>query len=257
MEVVTGSGEERTPENLDWPVSVRALASEAFPPISEVERLEKETGRVRLTGQDETFYSRRVRIDPTYLAIKSVLDFVIASTALVLLLPLLVPVALLVYLQIGRPVLFTQKRVGQDGRIFTIYKFRTMIPNPDANSTATAPDDARITPLGRLLRRTHIDELPQLWNILIGDMSLIGPRPEQPSLTAIYTAAMPEFPLRTLAKPGLSGWAQVRFGYASTADETRNKLEYDLYYLFNRGPMLDAKIVFLTIFQLFRDENVR
>ena len=241
----------------EWSAFIRKSALGGCRTLTVSEFLEIETGRVRLSDLPNSLFLRRLNGGRGYDAIKPALDFWISLIALILLVPVFAIVAVLIAITIGRPILFIQKRVGLDGKIFDMYKFRTMIINSEANVIATAVDDARVTRVGRRLRRMHVDELPQLWNILIGDMSLIGPRPEQPSLTRSYAAAVPEFSLRTLIKPGLTGWAQVRFGYAATTDETRNKLEYDLYYLFNRGPLLDAKILLLTLVQQFRDGNVR
>ena len=155
--------------------------------------------------------------------------------------------ALLIWVREGRPIFFMQDRVGLNGRVFEIVKLRTMRPGPPPASHATLRRDPRITPLGRLLRQSHIDELPQLWNIFIGDMSFIGPRPEQSRLVDTYRTALPNYDRRHLVKPGLSGLAQVRFGYATDLSETREKLGYDLEYVENFGPALDLKIVALTI----------
>ena len=126
-------------------------------------------------------------------------------------------------------------------------KLRTMGVSPVVKSIATATDDPRITPLGKILRRLHFDELPQLWNILVGEMSFIGPRPEQPDLVAYYHSVIPHYDLRHSVTPGLTGWAQVCFGYAADVQETKTKLEYDLYYVHNFGLGLDLLIVVRTI----------
>ena len=193
----------------------------------------------------------------TYRRVHRIARVGLSFVALILLSPVFALGALLILATMGRPVLFVQERVGLSGRVFKMYKFRTMLESPLANDTATAENDQRVTRIGRLLRRIHIDELPQLWNILIGDMSLIGPRPEQPSLVARYRSNIPEFNLRHAINPGLTGWAQVRFGYAANEEETRRKLEYDLYYLSHRNLLLDLKVVFLTFVVLFDPHYVR
>ena len=176
----------------------------------------------------------------------------IADIALVLLvspaaLAIVAVCAIAVVLLMGRPVLFIQDRVGRNGRKFRMLKLRTMGVSPVAKSIATATNDPRITPLGKILRRLHLDELPQLWNILVGEMSFIGPRPEQPDLVAYYHSVIPHYDLRHLVTPGLTGWAQVCFGYAADVQETRTKLEYDLYYVHSFGLGLDLLIAARTI----------
>ena len=153
---------------------------------------------------------------------------VLLFAPLILLLGLLV--ALLVYLDLGRPVLFAQERMGFGGKPFKAYKFRTMRGAP--REGAYAGEEAnRVTPLGRFLRRYRLDELPQFWNILKGDMNLIGPRPEQKVLAEAYAREIPLYPLRHAVRPGLTGWAQVEQGYAEGKEETLVKLAYDLYYI--------------------------
>jgi len=150
-------------------------------------------------------------------------------------------------LLMGRPVFFVQNRTGKGGRIFRMYKLRTMQCCPSEAVVATLKNDPRVTPFGRFLRLSHLDEIPQLWNILKGDMTLIGPRPEQPELVEAYRAAMPEYDLRHTVVPGLTGWAQVYYGYAANVEETRTKLDYDLHYIANFGPAIDLKILARTV----------
>jgi lipopolysaccharide/colanic/teichoic acid biosynthesis glycosyltransferase len=156
----------------------------------------------------------------------------------------------------GTPVLFTQKRVGYAGKVFTIYKLRTMTRAP-READATAVGDMRVTGFGRFLRRFRIDELPQLWNVLKGEMSLIGPRPEQPELARAYVSQMPAFAFRHLVRPGITGWAQIRAGYAANLAETREKLSFDLYYLKNASVTLDLEIAARTAFTLLSGRGVR
>jgi lipopolysaccharide/colanic/teichoic acid biosynthesis glycosyltransferase len=175
---------------------------------------------------------------------------VLGSAPAVLLVLLIASAA--IYLLEGRPIFFSQDRVGRGGRVFRMLKLRTMTPESCSEQIATVKDDPRITPLGRLLRQTHIDELPQLWNILVGHMSLIGPRPEQPALVDHYREKLPNYDLRHAVAPGLSGWAQVNFGYAADLAETARKLDYDLEYVQRYGPMMDFIIVVRT-FRIFLD----
>lgn len=151
------------------------------------------------------------------------------------------------------PILFRQDRVGRNGKVFRVFKYRTMkAVNADGSAETNGPQfaaakDARVTLTGRFLRHTRLDEIPQFINILKGEMSTVGPRPERPEFVRQLTSAMPFYTLRHLVKPGLTGWAQLRHGYSGTIDENLRKLEYDLYYIKNRGPLLDLAIILKTI----------
>lgn len=155
-------------------------------------------------------------------------------------------VAFLVYLDLGRPILFAQERMGLGGRPFKAYKFRTMKGLP-RDGVYAGDEASRITPLGRILRRYRLDELPQLWNVLKGEMSLIGPRPEQGVLAKAYAQEVPFYSLRHLVRPGLTGWAQVHHGYAEGKEGAWEKLSYDLYYVKHMSFWLDMRIVFRTV----------
>jgi len=163
-----------------------------------------------------------------------------------LILVLGVLVALLVYWDLGRPVIFAQERVGLGGRPFKAYKFRTMRGAP-REGVYVGEEEARLTPLGRFLRRYRLDELPQFWNILKGDMSLVGPRPEQRVLAEVYAKEIPLYPLRHSVRPGLTGWAQVQQGYTEGVEGTRLKLSYDLYYIKHLSFWLDLRILVKTL----------
>jgi lipopolysaccharide/colanic/teichoic acid biosynthesis glycosyltransferase len=143
----------------------------------------------------------------------------------------------------GGPVMFSQPRVGQGGKVFTIHKFRTMDPDAEKDGPQLATeDDARITRIGRYLRKFRLDELPQLWNVLKGDLSLVGPRPEQPVFVEQFIQSIPFYNDRHLIRPGITGWAQVNYGYADDEADTIEKLTYDLYYVKNASPWLDIHI---------------
>jgi lipopolysaccharide/colanic/teichoic acid biosynthesis glycosyltransferase len=182
--------------------------------------------------------------------------------AVVLLAPLVLAIvgiaSALIALTMGRPIFFTHHRVGIDGRPFNIFKLRTMLPATvqDA-STATRIGDTRITPLGKFLRRFRIDELPQFYNVLRGDMSLVGPRPEQPVLARAYALKLPTFTNRTMLRPGITGWAQVRGSYAADESETVHKLAYDLYYLKHASWMMDLYILLQTFKTLLTGNSAR
>jgi lipopolysaccharide/colanic/teichoic acid biosynthesis glycosyltransferase len=165
--------------------------------------------------------------------------------------------AIAILITMGGPVFFIQERVGLGGKAFRILKLRTMVQRPANHIGATLQSDGRITPLGRLLRASHVDELPQLWNILRGDMSMVGPRPEQPHLVSYYQELIPNYRLRHMVPPGLTGYAQVYFGYAANLADTRTKLEYDLHYVQDIGAFLDLRIIFKTIELLFKTSSYR
>lgn len=165
---------------------------------------------------------------------------------------------LMIKMEDGGPVFFSQERVGKNNKIFKLWKFRTMPDHGEAGGVAkpgTLP-----TKVGRLLRRTRIDELPQLWNVLRGDLSMIGPRPEVPRLVKVYEAEIPYYNIRHLIKPGLSGWAQIYHDappkFQAGVDETRKKLSYDLYYLKNRSLVIDLKVVLRTIKAILSREGI-
>jgi lipopolysaccharide/colanic/teichoic acid biosynthesis glycosyltransferase len=157
--------------------------------------------------------------------------------------------ALCICLDSGLPVLYRQRRVGQDGRVFTLYKFRSM--RVDAESTGAprwaSTGDDRTTRVGRFIRKWRLDELPQLINVLRGEMSFVGPRPERPYFVDQLTKQIPYYALRHSAKPGITGWAQVRYQYGASVDDAIEKLQYDLYYLKNRSLFLDIMIMFATV----------
>jgi len=178
---------------------------------------------------------------------KRAVDLLGAATLLVVLAPVMLLVALVVLLADGVPVLYQQERTGQGGRTYQIRKFRTMRRDAERTGAAWATDgDPRVLRIGRFLRRARLDELPQLWNVLRGDMSLVGPRPEREVFLRELKARYPLFRLRELAKPGLSGWAQLKYGYGSTVEEQGRKLEYDLYYIKNTSLFLDLVCLLAT-----------
>ena len=186
--------------------------------------------------------------DPSYDRAKRLLDVITVIAFAPLWLPLAVCVALAVRLDSKGPALYSQPRVGRDGHVFTLWKFRSMVHGLQAPGVHFAQaEDPRITRVGRLLRRSRLDELPQLFNVLMGHMSLIGPRPEQTAFVRDFAATIPSYPYRHLVRPGLTGWAQVQQGYADSADTTRIKLSYDLYYVAHYSLALDLLIAAKTV----------
>jgi sugar transferase (PEP-CTERM system associated) len=158
-------------------------------------------------------------------------------------------IALAIKLSSPGPILYRQKRVGREGIVFNCYKFRTMRADAEADSGATwaADDDPRITKVGSFLRTSRLDEIPQLWNVLIGDMSLVGPRPERPEFVEWLSREILHYNVRHTIRPGITGWAQVRYKYGSSIEDSKEKLRYDLFYVKNISPGFDLLIVFYTI----------
>jgi lipopolysaccharide/colanic/teichoic acid biosynthesis glycosyltransferase/glycosyltransferase involved in cell wall biosynthesis len=186
--------------------------------------------------------------DPSYDRAKRLLDVATVIALSPLWLPLAACVALAVRFDSKGPALYSQPRVGRDGQVFTLWKFRSMVHGLQAPGVHFAQaEDPRITRVGRVLRRTRLDELPQLFNVLMGHMSLIGPRPEQTAFVRDFAATIPSYPYRHLVRPGLTGWAQVQQGYADSADTTRIKLSYDLYYVAHYSLALDLLIAAKTV----------
>jgi sugar transferase (PEP-CTERM system associated) len=182
------------------------------------------------------------------LACKRTVDIFASSVLLILSAPLLPLVALAIYLESGRPIFFRQVRVGYKGRVFELVKFRSMVQDAEKNGPQWASrQDRRITKVGKFIRRARLDELPQLFNVLRGEMSLVGPRPERPIFCKMLEEKIPYFNLRHSARPGLTGWAQVRFRYGANIDDAKGKLELDLFYLKNLSLLVDCAILFETI----------
>ncbi|WP_419729322.1 exopolysaccharide biosynthesis polyprenyl glycosylphosphotransferase [Lichenicola sp.] len=177
------------------------------------------------------------------------LDIVVAVLLAILTAPLMLVTALLVALDSPGPVIYRQERVGRDGQRFVILKFRSMRTDAEGDGVArfASPRDSRATRFGSFIRKVRLDELPQLYNILRGDMSIVGPRPERPDFVRMYEASIPLYRMRLQVKPGLTGWAQVNSAYTASVAETREKLAYDLYYLRNRSILLDLTILLATV----------
>lgn len=250
---------------LDWAMVTNPrwlqFATRAILTGAEVQHIaafvESRQGRVLSTHfeSDHAAYSRSSLYINSY---KRVLDVLVVLAVAPVVALITAVAACLIALTMGGPVFFNQQRVGIDGRPFTMYKLRTMRPTPAGTAvSATRVGDARITRLGHFLRRFRIDELPQFYNILIGDMSLVGPRPEQPELARAYARKLPKFNNRTMLRPGITGWAQVRGKYAADENETMHKLAYDLYYLKHVSWSLDMYILLQTIKTLVTGNSAR
>ena len=181
--------------------------------------------------------------------VKRMFDVVMSLVLLSLSLPVMVLTALAIKLESAGPVFYRQERVGQHGRPFTIFKFRSMRMNaePDGKPRWAKANDDRTTRVGRFIRKTRIDELPQTFNVFMGDMSFVGPRPERPYFVAELSQQIPYYAVRHSIKPGITGWAQVRYSYGASVDDALEKLQYDLYYVKNHSLFLDLMVLFQTV----------
>jgi|AntRauTorcE11898_2_1112593.scaffolds.fasta_scaffold29353_2 exopolysaccharide biosynthesis polyprenyl glycosylphosphotransferase len=213
----------------------------------------QERKTVLRTGEREVRLSPVKRENYTALsdkqiAAKRVLDFVITLCAVPILLPLSLIIAVLIKLDSRGSLLFTQQRIGKSGEVFVLYKFRSMKIDAEKNGSKFASEgDNRITKLGNFIRTYRIDEIPQFWNVLKGEMSVIGPRPEQASFVEFFNEEIEHYTLRHAIKPGITGLAQVSQGYTSCKRTTKFKLDYDLFYIRNYSFQLDLNIVYKTI----------
>ncbi|MCP2041238.1 lipopolysaccharide/colanic/teichoic acid biosynthesis glycosyltransferase [Neisseria sp. HSC-16F19] len=217
-------------------------------PVYNIRQVEESlTGRVKIRHMYENDLGSLLP-SPVYLWLKQVLDTLFVLVTAPVTVPLMLLTAAAIRLESPGPALFVQNRVGQRGREFTIYKFRSMGMDSERHGAQFATQgDARITRVGRFIRKTRLDELPQFWNILKGEMSLIGPRPEQKAFVDGFEHSIPFYNYRHIVKPGISGWAQVMHGYAADEDATQVKVEHDFYYIKHISFSLDVLIFFKTI----------
>jgi sugar transferase (PEP-CTERM system associated) len=211
---------------------------------------EQLTGKIMIEGLRKSWliFSDGFVVSRGTLFAKRLLDLTVAAVGFVLSFPLMLLVALAVRLDSPGPVLFRQERLGRGGRPFTLWKFRSMRTDAEAKSGPAwaAKDDPRVTRIGRFLRKARLDELPQFWNVLVGDMSLVGPRPERELFVKQLLETCPFYEQRLVVRPGLTGWAQVKAPYASSFEESVEKLKYDLYYIKNLSLFLDISILLST-----------
>jgi len=250
-------------EGLSPPDRAALLARKSLgtPVFTELAFQERHLGRVALDAIDETWFltADGFRDSTVSRVVKRVFDVGFSLFLLVLTLPLMAVTALAIRLDSPGPVFYRQVRTGLFGASFTLFKFRSMAVDAEA---AGAPQwarvrDPRITRSGAFIRATRIDELPQLINVLRGEMSLIGPRPERPMFVAELSQAIPFYNHRERVKPGLTGWAQVNYPYGASVEDAREKLAYDLYYVKNRGVLLDLVILFSTVRVILFREGAR
>jgi len=213
--------------------------------------LEKITGRIEVEQLYPSWliFAEGFRFSSVFRLVRRAVNFLVALAGLVISLPLLPFIVLAVKLDSSGPVVYRQQRVGRRGVVFYCYKFRTMRVDAEADTGATwaSDDDPRITRVGKFLRSSRLDEIPQLWCVLKGDMHFVGPRPERPEFVQWLSKEIPYYGVRHVVRPGLTGWAQVQYKYGNTLADAREKLQYDLFYIKNASLGLDLLIMFQTI----------
>jgi sugar transferase (PEP-CTERM system associated) len=222
--------------------------------------LERLTGKLYLDGLHPSsfIYSEGFRVKPSQQIARRIVSTLTAAAGLLIFLPFFPFVVLMVRLSSPGPIFFRQIRVGLGGKNFNVYKFRTMRTDAEvAGAKWATKDDPRVTRVGNLMRKTRLDEVPQLWNVLRGDMGFVGPRPERPEFVPWLTEQIPYFNLRHMIRPGLTGWAQVRYGYGATLEQAREKLEFDLYYIKHMTLGLDLLIMFETVKTIIRRQGAQ
>lgn len=228
------------------PALIRDLVSSSINIYNREQIQEQISGRVELG--DKLIAELHTNLEHAgYLAIRRVLDILVSLIVLPPGALVLLVFGVLIRMEGRGTFLFAQERVGRGGRSFKLYKLRTMIPENQSHATFASENIHRITKFGRVARRCRVDEIPQFWNILVGEMTLIGPRPEQTMFVAEYEAAIPFYGIRHRVRPGLTGWAQVKQGYAEGLDETQVKLAYDIYYIKHVSVWLDGLIAIKTL----------
>ena len=213
--------------------------------------LEKISGKIEVENLYPSWlvYGEGFRRSTAFIVVRRIISIAISLLGLILALPLLPLIVLAIRLDSKGPVFYTQTRVGKNGRIFKVVKFRTMRQDAEAASGPqwAGDNDPRVTRVGRFLRSSRLDEIPQLWCVLKGDMAFVGPRPERPEFIALLSKEIPYYGVRHMVRPGLTGWAQVKYKYGSTIEDSREKLQYDLFYIKNASIGLDLLIMFQTI----------
>jgi sugar transferase (PEP-CTERM system associated) len=211
---------------------------------------ERVTGKILIDDLRPSWliFSDGFRVSRVMRLMKRTIDLTLSLIMLIFALPAMLVTALAIMIEDGRPVLYQQERVGENGRIFTLSKFRSMRKDAENGTPVWARDgDDRVTTVGRITRKTRLDELPQLWSVIRGDMSFVGPRPERPYFVEELSRDIPFYQQRHAVKPGITGWAQVKYRYGSSREDATEKLRYDLYYIKHLSIVFDLTIVFDTV----------
>jgi sugar transferase (PEP-CTERM system associated) len=212
--------------------------------------MERLLGKLPLEGLNPStlIFTRGFNVKASQQIVRRMISITVSFIGLAICLPFIPFIILAVRISSPGPIFFRQTRVGLRGRHFSVVKFRTMRQDAEEQGAVWATkDDPRVTPLGRFMRKTRLDEIPQLWNVLRGEMGFVGPRPERPEFVQWLSKEIPFYELRHLIRPGITGWAQVRYQYGASLEETKQKLEYDLYYVKHLSVGLDLLIMFETI----------
>ncbi len=248
--VVVSLGDARGKLPMEKLLDMRLLDGVRFDHLADV--YEEYTGKIAVENLRPSWliFSPGFNKSRLLSASKRLLDILVAGIGMLLAAPLVALVALAVRLTSPGPVLYHQQRVGLHGRVFTVHKFRSMRQDAEAKTGpvwASKSGDPRVTPVGAFLRRSRLDEVPQLWNVLKGDMSFVGPRPERPEFVKELTTQIPFYGQRHIVRPGLTGWAQVRYTYGATTEDALQKLQFDLFYIKNLSIALDLFIIFATV----------
>ena len=260
-EVVVALDERRRAEGGRLPVDSLLDAKLIGVAVTEsIAFLERETGKIELSLLNPSWlvFSQGFSFSQVRDALKRTFDLTVCSILLFIASPFMVLTALLVFLEDGAPVLFKQTRVGINGKAFTLYKFRSMRKDAEKNGAVWAKEnDTRITRVGNFIRNSRLDELPQIYNVIKGDMSFVGPRPERPEFVEGVCQDIPFYNERHRVKPGLMGWAQLKYPYGASVEDAANKLKYDLYYTKNHSFLLDLLIVVQTVEVVLLGKGVR
>ena len=247
--VVVSLSDARGKLPMDRLLDMRMQSGVSFDHLTDV--YEEYTGKIAVENLRPSWliFSTGFKKTQLLLAAKRTFDIVGALAGLIIAMPIMAAVAALVRLTSPGDVLYEQERVGLGGRVFRIHKFRSMRADAEAKTGPvwSTENDTRVTRVGRVLRQTRLDELPQLWNVLRGDMSIVGPRPERPQFVSQLTESIPYYGQRHVVKPGLTGWAQVRYTYGATIEDAIEKLQYDLYYIKNLSLALDLVVMVETL----------
>ncbi|MHB1587166.1 MAG: TIGR03013 family XrtA/PEP-CTERM system glycosyltransferase [Acidiferrobacteraceae bacterium] len=223
--------------------------------------LERESGRIELDTLNTSWlvFSDGFRQGWLKRWLKRGFDVYCAILALIVFLPVMAVVSIAIAIEDGRPVLYCQERVGQGGRVFRLIKFRSMRLDAEENGIPqwAAKNDCRVTRIGRFIRKARLDELPQIWNVLRGDMSFVGPRPERPFFVSQLESRIPYYSYRHIVKPGITGWAQIRYPYGASVEDAIQKLQYEFYYIKNNTLFLDFVILIQTLQVLVWNQGAR
>jgi exopolysaccharide biosynthesis polyprenyl glycosylphosphotransferase len=223
--------------------------------IDTAKAYEKYLYKIPVEYIDVSFIVENVNIkkDMFYATLTFIVNVIFSLTIIIVTLPFTLISALIIYLYDHGPVFYSQNRVGLNGKVFKLYKLRSMILDSEKNGAvwSTGTNDTRVTPIGKIIRKLHIDEIPQMINIIKGDLSLVGPRPERPEFVKMLSKEIPYYSFRHVIRPGFTGWAQIKYRYAYTIEDSKEKFEYDLYYIKNRNIFIDFGIIIRTIQIIF------